>query len=192
MDDDKELGELIRKRFASLPPVVQRAIISADITKHLQELAEKHKMHLDQWQTLENEVQLTLLGVKSSEDLAENIKSALNLDTQTATNLAADISVIVFEPIRQELERQLEHPDAVAKTTTGVEDMRTAELARSENKTAQVAPTVATPSVIPGTPPVPAPTGAVERGQISPAYVPATPSHERKTIEGDPYREQLK
>lgn len=199
MDKDNELGELIRERFASLPAVVQQAIVSADISKRLQELAKKHNLHLDQWEALENEVQLTLLGVKTSEKLSENIQSEIGVDVQTAIALATDISQIVFEPIRQELERQLEHPAAVAEKTTGVEDMRTQVLTDAAHdvstaaaQSAPAAPAVASaPAIAPGTPPAPPVTAQVERAPVSSTYAPAAPSHERKTIEGDPYREQL-
>ncbi len=188
MEQDNEFKEAILQRFKSLPKVVQRAIVSADVSKQMRELADAHKLHLDQWDSLENEVQFTLLGIHSGEDLAKNIQKAVNVDEVTAESLAADISRLVFDPVRKELERELEHPDAVAATTTGVEDMRAQMLASSENKPVPPAPA----PIVAGTPPQPTSTTIVERAQISPAYIPSTPSHERKTIEGDPYREQLK
>ena len=190
--EDQHIQAVLRERFLALPKVVQDAITSTDIEKHLRELANVHKLHLDQWAALENEVMFAILGIQRMEDLEQHIQSEVHTDATTAHALAEDISRIVFAPARQELERSLDHPAAVAATTTGVEDMRAAELSRAENKTAPVAPVVATPSVMPGTPPTPAPTGTVQRAPISTAYVPAAPSHERKTIEGDPYREQLK
>ncbi len=201
--EEKDFKEKLAERFAQLPKVVQDAITSADIEKHLRALADTHKLHLDQWEKLENEVMLALLGFQRSEDLQKNIESEVGVDAATAALLATSISTVVFGPIRQELERQLEHPDAVAKATTGVEDMRASILAdASEHSapapaaTAPVTPTIApailpAPTVIAATPPAPAPTVKVERAPANPPSYVSGPSHERKTVEGDPYREQI-
>lgn len=181
----------MQERFQKLPPVVQNAITSADVEKHLRELAQTHRLHLDQWTALENEVMLALLGLEPVADLAKNIKSEVGVDDAVATALASDISTIVFAPIRGELERLLEHPSAEAAATTGVEDMRTAMLARQEGAAPAVASAIQAPPVVPATPPNPAPTLKVERAPLSSSYAPQLPSHERKTVEGDPYREQL-
>src|SRR3989338_1632195 len=131
MDEDKEFTEEIKVHFAKLPKVVQRAITSADVGKQLRALAEKHKLHLDQWETLENEVQLTLMGVQPSEELAANIQSEVGLDSVVAQALAADISTIIFEPIRQELERQLETPGPTSEETTVAEAASTQVLEKT-------------------------------------------------------------
>jgi len=188
MDDtEKQLDNAMQERFAQLPKVVQNAITSAEVEEHLRQLATTHKLHLDQWTALENEVMLALLGFQPVEDLAKNISSEVGVDPAAAAALAGDISHIVFEPVRQELERQLDHPAAETKTTTGIEDARTQMLAGTDHVPT---PSPAT-SVIPATPPPAAPTAKVERAAVSPAYSPQSASHERKTVAGDPYREQL-
>src|SRR3989338_2445009 len=128
MANDKEFNELVKERFAKLPKVVQAAITSADVQKRLRELADTHKLHLDQWEALENEVQYTLLGIQPSEDLVANLKSEVGVAEEVAQALAADISKIVFEPIRQELERELGNENAVAEKTTDMETLRTQTL----------------------------------------------------------------
>lgn len=190
MDQDTELNAQLQERFAKLPKVVQDAITSADVEAHLRELSEKHKLHLDQWELLENEVMLALLGFQPTAELAQSIVKQVHVDAETAKNLAADISTIVFEPIRQELERELDHPQAVAVEKTGVERVRDQMLASEKNPAPVPAPQ-APVAVAPATPPNPAPQVSVERTTIAPAYTPSVPSHERKAIEGDPYREQI-
>lgn len=187
---DQETAQLdkeMKERFTSLPKPVQDAITSADVEKHLRALADTHKLHLDQWDALESEVMLALLGFEPVADLAKNIESEVRLDTATAAALAADISRIVFAPIRGELERILEHPDARPQQQGGVGAVRDEVLARTDP-----APTPPpTPAPAPATPPAPAPTQKVERAAISSAYAPGAPSHERKAIDGDPYREPI-
>ena len=113
-----ELQQLIKERMAQLPPVVRSAITSADIEKNLRTLADTHKLHLDQWQVLENLVMMTLLGVQQSELLEKNIVAEVGVSADIAYELAENINKIVFEPIRQELERQLEHPEAQENRTS--------------------------------------------------------------------------
>src|SRR3989338_3995449 len=118
----EELNQKLRERFAQLPKVIQTAITSADVQKQLRELADTNKLHIDQWQVLENEVMLTLLGFQPPEELAANLKADLEITDELAKELAEKISEIVFQPIRAELERELEHPDAKAADVSGVEE----------------------------------------------------------------------
>lgn len=188
--EDTQLQSAMQERFTKLPKVVQDAITSADVEKHLRELANTHKLHLDQWTKLENEVMLALLGFEPVGDLAKNIKSEVGTDEASSVAIAADISKIVFEPIRGELERLLEHPEAKVETVSEVDSVRTQVLANTGSG-APATPPPPIPSVAPATPPAPAPEVKVERAAPTPSYTPSVASHERKTIEGDPYREQL-
>lgn len=173
--DEQELHQQLAERFKQLPKVVQEAITSADVEAHMRALAETHKLHLDQWASLENEVMLTLLGFQKTEDLAENLKKEVNVDDATARALADDISKIVFEPIRKELERQLERP------------------AGQTGAAAPAPPVQSVPApVIAATPPKLPPQKKAERPPAEQNYSAPVPSHERKAIEGDPYREQVK
>lgn len=190
---DEETQRAIKERFQRLPKVLQDAITSANIAQHLRELATTHKLHLDQWEALENEVMLTLLGLEQVDVLRENIQREIGADEATASALAADISRIVFEPVRQELERGLEHPQAKTKEVSTVETARQEVLANkpeagSEQPANSVAPS-ATNRVSPATPPPPPPEGKAERGPASGAYKPGETSSMRKVIEDDPYRE---
>ncbi len=166
---DDELTVALRERFKKLPPVVQRAITSADVEKHLRELAETQKLHIDQWQLLENEVMQTLLGFQPVEDLKKNIQSEVGVSEEVATILAESISKIVFEPIREELERGLVNSETGAAAAN--------------------APASEGMPVAPATPPQPPSTLKVERAPVSAAYKSGEPSTVRTSIEDDPYRE---
>src|ERR1700761_2951610 len=105
---DTDLQQQIADRFKQLPKVVQDAITSADVEKRMRELADTQKLHLDQWEALENEEMLTLLGFQPIDELEKNIKSEVGVTDEVAKALTESISKIVFEPIRGELERSLE------------------------------------------------------------------------------------
>ncbi len=172
---------MLKERFAQLPKVVQDAITSADTEKRLRELANTNKLHLDQWEILENEVMMTLFGVFPLDELQKNIQKHVGVSEEVANVLKENISKIVFEPIREELERRLEHPDAKAAAVSGVEGMRTQVL------TDEAAPVV--PAVLPATPPADAPTGKIERAPVSESYKAGETSVARKSVHDDTYRE---
>ena len=181
---DTELEKALKDRLQKLPKVVRDAITSADVEKRMRELADTHKLHIDQWQSLENEVMLTLLGAQQLEDLEKNIKNEVGVSDDVAKSLAADISKIVFEPIREQLERELSHPDAKAAGVSNVEAART-QILGSEDKPA--AP--AAPAVLPATPPAEPPTGKIARAPVSESYKAGEVSSQRKAVVDDPYRE---
>lgn len=184
MDPDRnEFQKQLAERFKQLPKVVQDAITSADIQKRLRELASTHQLHIDEWDALENEVMLTIMGFERPENLEKNIRKETGTSSEVAHALAASINQIVFEPIRQELERQLEHPAAKEVILTGVEAARSQALSGSGN-----APAASQPALAP-TPPAPTPETTAARAPASGAYKPGEPSSEREEIADDPYRE---
>ena len=203
--DTNELKQKLENRFKELPTVVQRAIISADVEGHLRDLSRNYKLHLDQWEKLENEVTLALYGFQPVENLPKNIAQEVGVSQEVAVALAESISEFVFEPIREQLERELEHPDSVAGHDTTVqatpvpmapapaEPITQAVVPQTGVSVPTVPAAAATiaPPVTPATPPALAPTAKVERAPISSSYMASQPSHERKVVEGDPYREQI-
>ncbi len=180
MTEAEELQQEIRSRLAALPKVVRDAITSTDVQERLRKLATVHKLHLDQWEAFENEVMFTLLGIQPIEELERNIKQELGVTDEIARTLTSSASELVFEPIRQELERQLEHPAAQEKEVSEIEEARAQQL--GEN-------TAASPITIsPATPPLPPSSIKVARPSESSSYKPGEPSSTRAVVHDDPYR----
>ena len=184
MNEDKELDDILKERLQELPKAVRDSITSVEVEKKLQELAEHHKLHLDKWDALENEVMLTLIGLEPIAKLAENIKNELDVSQETANALTEDISTAIFVPIREELQRELPPEE-----TAGVD----ADVVSDTHDTPYTIPdTISSPPPpIPSTPPPPPKTERAVRAPISESYMSQTPSHERKAIDGDPYRESI-
>jgi hypothetical protein len=178
---DKDFDEKIAERLKQLPKVVQDAITSADVQKRMRALADTQKLHLDQWESLENEVMLSLLGFQPIEDLEKSIKNEVKVSDEVAKILTAEISKIVFEPIRQEMERELEHPDAKPVVATGVDTVGKEAIA-SETKPAA-------PAVIAATPPAAPNQDKAVRAPVSESYKTGETSVDRKQVHDDPYRE---
>lgn len=172
--EENELQQTLVERFQTLPKTVQDAVTSADVQARMRELAGKHKLHVDKWALLENEVMLTMLGLEKTNELAKNIAKEIDMPQEAAEALAADISKVVFEPIRAEME----------KITAELMAEEAAHASESSEQKPAAAPILA------ATPPRAAPQTTIERAPASNSYGAAAPSHERKTIEGDPYREQ--
>ena len=185
--DEQELDAQFAERMKQLPKVVQDAINSADVQKRLRELADRHKLHLDQWELLENEVKLALLGFEPAEDLEKNIKSEVGVSDEVAKSLMEDISTIVFEPIREELERSLDNPQAKEGQMTDVEKLGAQAIAAE--KVTVVAPVIPVAPVVPATPPGAPPGEKVARAPVSEAYKAGEASTARKSVHDDPYRE---
>lgn len=189
---------MFAERLAQLPPVLQNAIQNTELEKKLRGLADTHQLHLDQWQSLENEVKLALYGFEDVENLSKNIEQEVGVDMATAVALAQDISRVIFEPIREEMERELGHPQAKLEAVSDMEQMRRQTLALGENK-AEIPPAAAVPTpavtvvpaVQPATPPAPPPAEKAVREPVSGSYHAAQPSTARTTIAGDPYRESV-
>jgi len=112
-----EMETKLKERFAALPPVVQKAIASTEVSAHLRKLASTHRLHFDQWQTLENEVMMVLLGIEPAEKLAENISEAARVEREAAEKISADVNAMVFAPIRGELEVILSEQEKAEKPT---------------------------------------------------------------------------
>lgn len=180
----EQLDEQLKERFRQLPKTIQNAITSADVQKQLRALADTNKLHLDQWQLLENDVMLTLLGFQPTEELAHHLKADLDISLETATSLADDISRIVFQPIREQLERELAHPDAKAANVSGVEAARTQILGEQVPGARFQVPVVA-----PATPPAEQPSAKIVRAPVSESYKAGEVSSQRKAVVDDPYRE---
>lgn len=172
-NNQQDVEKVIQERFKKLPVPIQKAIKSAAVEKRLRDMSNEHKLHLDQWQALENEVMLTLFGFQPLSELSKNIQESVEIDEQTANMITSNITKEIFMPIREELERSLEHPDAKEK------ELSTAERAQAavsiEHKTTAVA----------------SQTPTVARAQISDTYKPGETSATRPATDGDPYRESV-
>ncbi len=199
------VSRVIEEQFSKLPLPVQRSITSGHVKDRFQELAKTHKLHLDQWQVIEDLILLTILGIYPPEELAQKIVAESGLDNDSANKLVEDVAVMVFRPIREELERELGAPQAREEAVSDMEKLRREALAEevsgvrekvkggeqtaSPSVTPSLEPSTLTLQPSPGTPPAPPPTEKIPRAPASGAYVPGQTSVERHNVVDDPYRE---
>ena len=182
--DDAQMKQAIKERYDALPHAVQKAITSTDVEKHLRSVAKKYQLHYDKWVSLENEVMMALLGVQPVEKLGENIAKEAGVSGEMGEQIADDAFDLIFEPIREELERELKHPAVKPKEETQDERLQRI-MTEDAHADAEEKPAAAETNA----PPAPAPASGTPTG--APHSVSTAPSTERKEIEGDPYREPV-
>jgi len=93
----------LEKRFETLPADVKAAITSPEIANKIQEIAQNHKLHLDQAGILEEEISLVMLGINHPDNFVNKIEERLGLPTEEAVGLAVDVNDEVFMSIRESL-----------------------------------------------------------------------------------------
>jgi hypothetical protein len=154
MEQELDISAVLKQRFALLPKAVQHAILSSNIERHLQELSKEHKLHLDQWVNLENEVMMVLLGLRPLDELSGRIRAETGVSAEDAAHIAQKVSESIFEPIRRELERELSNPNAKPEEVSPEEARRQemlaeahAEEARDQAPDAAAAPAAPAPKL---------------------------------------------
>ena len=147
-ENDIDLPKVLKEQFDALPKPVQKAIFSSHLEEHLKKLADENKLHLDQWVGLENEVMMVLLGLRSIETLADYIRDETKVPQETAERLAQSISEEVFDPIREELERELSGQSAPPVEQSPNETARQQALtaARKEDDIVPITSEITTPT----------------------------------------------
>ncbi len=100
MNDD-----ILQKKFDSLPADIKAAITSTDVAQKLTDIGQKHQLHLDQVETLEEEVTLAMLGVTSLDDFVDRVEEKLNVDSDMAIDIATDVNEEVLLSIRESIQK---------------------------------------------------------------------------------------
>lgn len=95
----------LEEKYKQLPPAVEEAIFSVNAEKTLEEIGKKHKLQIDRLGILANETRLVMLGLTHPKDFIDNLAKRLELDIETAKNIAQEINRRIFHEIREELKK---------------------------------------------------------------------------------------
>jgi hypothetical protein len=106
----------LKDAFLQLPEVLQKAITNADVQANLRKLANTHKLHLDKWVILENEIMMALLGLTDPNDLPRNISEQILIPIEQAREITDSVTKIVFDPIQEELQREIGESQSTLET----------------------------------------------------------------------------
>ena len=106
-NDTIDSDQILKDAFLSLPKVLQEAITNADVQANLRKLADVHKLHLDKWTILENEIMMALLGITSAQELPHAISEQVGIPLDQAQKITNSVAEIVFDPIQDELKGEI-------------------------------------------------------------------------------------
>jgi hypothetical protein len=112
---DEQQKQMIRTAYAKLPEVLQEAITNADVKEKLRNLAKVHKLHLDKWSVLENEIMLALLGITKPKDLPYKIQKTVDVSFETAVEITDSVAKIVFNPIQDQVHATIGESQSVVE-----------------------------------------------------------------------------
>jgi|GEM_PF-2643612 len=115
----KYTPEQLREIYLGLPDDVKEAIFSVDSANVIQALSQKYKLTVSQMGDLAEETGLFMLGLTKVNEFIPNISQRLNVDIQTAKNIAGEINNQVFSKIRESL-RKIHEKDGAGEKTEGL------------------------------------------------------------------------
>lgn len=104
--------EEVEKRAAQLPPEIQKMLYSPEMGKVIQQVGQKHQLHIDQMDLLSAETGQVMLGFVEPKDYPEILQDSLRVDRVTADAIAQDINELLFAQIRESMKKLADLPSA--------------------------------------------------------------------------------
>lgn len=100
--------EEIRKRTESLSPAIKSLLYSHDVSSIIQSIGAKHRLHVDKIGSLEEAVNLVLLGEVEPEHFMEYAENDLGIERAASEAIAQDLNEQLFSKIRDSLRQKVE------------------------------------------------------------------------------------
>ncbi len=130
-----DTDQIIKDAFMALPKVLQKAITDADVQSKLRKLAEVHKLHLDKWIILENEIMMALLGITNPDDLPETISKRVGIPLEKATQITNAAGEIIFGPIKDQLKNAVGDSKNIIESVGDENNTHTNDLTNQKSET---------------------------------------------------------
>jgi len=103
MNTDQHPIQLIKERFAELPPEVQAAVTASDLKDKMRAIGDKYNLLLDKQSDLQRLILIVMLGLMSSSEFVPSLMEELKISRTEANLIANDVSEQIFAPIRTHL-----------------------------------------------------------------------------------------
>jgi len=97
--------EETKKKFDALPQGVKDLLYSFEMTSIITKIGEKHALHIDQMDTLNNETAQVMLGLTDTSEFPEILVEDLGVDKELADAIARDINDLLFTKVREALKK---------------------------------------------------------------------------------------
>lgn len=95
--------EFLQERLAALPETIREQMMSLDTARTVEDIGEKHRLHIDQIGELSDEVGLVLLGLTRTSDFVAHIAKRTGIDMATANAVATEVDTVILKPIKASL-----------------------------------------------------------------------------------------
>ena len=93
---EEKLNEVIK----NLPQSIQKAVLSNDFVISVQEIGASQDLYIWQTGALEQECQITFLGLHKSSDFRSNLIKILEIDQKKAEEIQKEVNEKIFMPMR--------------------------------------------------------------------------------------------
>ena len=103
-----ETDKIIAEHMQVLPVYVKDAFKAAQPFEKIRAIAADFKLHIDQTETLEQEVLLVMLGLESPDTFIDETSKSFDLSEEDSRKLVDRISSELFMPIRDAMQRYAE------------------------------------------------------------------------------------
>lgn len=96
------------EKLETLPENLQYAVIMSDWKKHLIEIQNQFKLHIDQTQVLEDSVIKLMFGDIDAPDFITNMFTNGHINSETAADILLEVDLKILKTIRERLEKMEE------------------------------------------------------------------------------------
>ncbi len=95
--------ETLKERFFKIPPEVQEAISSVAVADTLTEIGKKHRLHLDEINSLVNIAGEVMLGMTTPQNFRGRLGEELPLTKDVLDLIVVEVDEQIFRPIKESL-----------------------------------------------------------------------------------------
>ena len=105
MNENTDFSAEVQNKLDALPADIKAFVYSADMSKTIQDIGAKYKLHVDQIGALESEAAAVMIGLTKPEKFAENISDALGAAEPQSQEIAKDVNDLLFLRIREAMKK---------------------------------------------------------------------------------------
>ncbi|MDQ5958054.1 MAG: hypothetical protein QG665_400 [Patescibacteria group bacterium] len=106
MSTKKYSSQELQSKLHVLPEPLQDAILSIDTSEVIKVIGQKHKLHIDQVGKLGEEVLYAMLGLTKPISFIDELEKGLNVSTEVAEQITADLNAKIFIPVVESLKNR--------------------------------------------------------------------------------------
>lgn len=108
-------NNLLEEKMKSLPPDLQAAMVSVDTANKVQQIADRHDMHIDQAGELADITSLVMLGIIKSSSFVSELSKRAEITTNEAIKIGSEVNNEIFNSVRASLQKIQEKIDSVGQ-----------------------------------------------------------------------------